>query len=122
MFSQQKKCYRLLEHQSKRFMLQLAERSPRLGEDDSIELMDSSLCASKRAGMQPTEELLREHTLRASQLPRLYAGSAVVLSILDRLARAESEIQRAVEAMSDALEARPDAEIDLEGGFEFLAE
>ena len=102
--------------------LKLAERSPRLGVDDSIELMDSSLSASKRAGMQPTEELLREHTLRASQLPRLYAGSEVVVSIMDRLARAESEIQRAVEAMSDALEARPDAEIDLEGGFEFLAE
>ena len=107
-------------HSAKRFMMHLAERSPNLSEADSLELMGSSLSVSQRAELQPHEELLRAHTIRASQLPRRYAGSAVISNIMDRLAAADREISRASDAMAAAIEANPEADLDPEGGFEFL--
>ena len=107
-------------HSAKRFMMNLAEASPYLDKEDSLELMDSSLSTSKRASLRPSEELLRAHTIRASVLPRRYAGSEVVKGIFDRLARAELEICRAADAMSATAEAHPELDIDLETGFQFL--
>ena len=109
-------------HSAKRFMMQLAERSPRLDQRDSLELMGSSLSTSQRAELEPHEELLRVHTMRASVLPQRYAGVQAVHILLDRLAASQSELVRLADAMQDALCASPPVEVDLEGGFKFLSE
>ena len=105
-------------HSAKRFMLSLAEQSPRLDEHDSLELGAFSLSTSQRANLTPGEALLRAHTLQISALPQRYAGQRAVKTLLDRIARAELELHRLADRIAAC---DPDADLGLEAGFELLS-
>ena len=104
-------------HSAKRFLLTLAEASPRLDEHDSLELGAFSLSTSQRANLTPGDALLRAHTLQISVLPQRYAGQRAVSALLDRIARTELELHRLADRIA---ECDPSLE-DLEAGFELLS-
>jgi hypothetical protein len=53
------------------------------------------MSTSQKPELEPTADLLRQHELRASVLPNLYATKSGVTSLLDRLSRVEAVLVRA---------------------------
>ena len=102
-------------HSAKRFLLNVAEAIPTMSALDANEVGRFSGSISQAADLEPREQMLAAHDLRAAVLPAIYAGKAKVSKVFDLLAR----IQR---AMSDAVARAPGGytSLPLEGGWASL--
>ena len=83
-------------HGAKRFMPSLAEDSPLFTSTSGHEFGNFSVATSRQRDLAPTQAMLAAHTLRCQRLPAIYAASARVSRVFDRLSLAELAIREAL--------------------------
>ena len=89
-------------HSPKRFLLSCADSLPGFDDVFANEVGRFSGSVAQHSDLEPTEAMLRQHSLRCSVLPSIYSGKARVPKAFSRLAR----LQRAV--LGVALRAQAD--------------
>ena len=74
-------------HSPKRFLLSCADSLPSFDDVFSNEVGRFSGSVAQSSDLEPTEAMLRQHSLRCSVLPAIYSNKARVPKAFSRLAR-----------------------------------